>query len=813
MTTLMKQGLARLDEPESRDPAFAGHKAATLASLTQEGWRVPDGFVIGVDACAVVAKDSEMPEELRTRLNDELDRLGDVPVAVRSSGVAEDLPEASFAGQYESHLNVQGVDEVCRAVLDCVASASSDRVESYRQGHGNGNRGIAVLIQIMVPADSAGIAFSANPITGDRDEVIVNAVAGLGDRLATGEATPEEWVVRNGEVKSPSAPANSIDSEMAARIAGMATDLESQLGTPQDIEWAVTGGELFLLQSRPITALPIEPDLEVPDDGTWTKDVAHYPEAMSPFGASVYLPALDAGIRNMCSEFGLLVEGVDNVSLGGEVYGKVTPVGGKEGPPPPWWLMGVLTRVVPPLRERVKAARGAIESGSLEELPRRWEEEWRDAFKAEIEERRSVDLESLTDDEMIEELEKAKDLLHRGQLLHFRLFIPYVVGVHRLVEVSERLLGWTTDETMRLLSGLSEASSEPARELERLAQRIRNTPGAADALKQCGTDVERALGEVDTELADQVAEYRHGYGFRAVGYDPGSPTIGERPSVFARNLKQAVASDDEGQSPDEIRAEAEAEARSLLEEREESAVADLEEALEQARAVYYLREDNILWTDNVPNAVIRRVTLEIGRRLAARGQLLRREDVSFLKRDELIEALSGDSDLKPIASQRRAEQAWVAAHPGPPYHGPEPAPMPDLRAIPEDARQINQAFMFFMSQEYDTSEVEGEGLPGIPGSSGTYTGPVRVIRSEKEFEKLSSGDVLVCRVTTPVWSVLFGTAGAVVTDGGGALSHAAIVAREHGIPAVLGTGVATSELSDGQSVTVDGTHGKVIIED
>ena len=138
--------------------------------------------------------------------------------------------------------------------------------------------------------------------------------------------------------------------------------------------------------------------------------------------------------------------------------------------------------------------------------------------------------------------------------------------------------------------------------------------------------------------------------------------------------------------------------------------------------------------------------------------------------------------------------------------------MPDLRAIPEEARQINQAFMFFMSQEYDTSEIDGEGLPGVPGSPGIYTGPVRVIRSEKEFERLNTGDVLVCRVTTPVWSVLFGTAGAVVTDGGGALSHAAIVAREHGIPAVLGTGSATSELSDGQIVTVDGTSGKVIVQ-
>ena len=813
MTTKTKQAIARLDDPLATDPQFSGHKAATLASLTAGGWNVPDGFVIGVGACGQIAEASEIPEPLGSQIREQLERLEGQAVAVRSSGVAEDLPEASFAGQYESYLNVRGFDEVEEAVLKCIESAESERVRSYRSESTDTANEIAVLVQRMVPADAAGIAFSANPITGDREEVIVNSVTGLGDRLAAGEENPDEWIVRNGVAEAGSSDSDSIDGETVARIADLASGLEEQLGAAQDIEWAIDGGELYLLQSRPITALPIEPDLELPDDGTWTKDAAHYPEAMSPLGASIYLPALDAGIRNMCSEFGLLVEGVDNINLGGEVYGKVVPVGGKEGPPPPWWLMGILTRVVPPLRERVKAARAAFESGKLEQLPRQWDERWRDEFKSEIAKRRSIDLESLSDEALVAELEEAEDLLRRGQIVHFKLFIPYILGIYRLVEASERLLGWSTDQTMRLLSGLSRASSEPARKLEVLAERIRAHPPAKDALDGAGTDVERALRSVDAELGDAVSEYLDEYGFRAVGYDPGSPTIGERPAVFARNLREAVESSETSTDPEAVRAEAEGEARQILNDLGEAEVEEFEQVLDRARGIYYLREDNIVWTDNVPNAVIRRVTLEFGRRLAQRHQLMRREDVSYLTRRELLGALSKADDVTDVVRRRKAEYAWVEAHPGPPFHGPDPAPPPDLRAIPEEARRINEAFMWFMGQEYDTSEVEGEGLPGVPGSSGTYSGPVRVIRSEREFEKLSAGDVLVCRVTTPVWSVLFGTAGAVVTDGGGALSHAAIVAREHGIPAVLGTGVATAELEDGQYVTVDGTNGKVIIDD
>jgi pyruvate,water dikinase len=229
-----------------------------------------------------------------------------------------------------------------------------------------------------------------------------------------------------------------------------------------------------------------------------------------------------------------------------------------------------------------------------------------------------------------------------------------------------------------------------------------------------------------------------------------------------------------------------------------------------------VREDNIFYTDNVPNALLHYAALEIGRRLVARGLLSNAEDAVYLEDTELRAALrTGEGDINSLVGRRRAERAWVAAHPGPSAYGVDYGP-PDPRALPEPLGTITRAGIWFFSGEpllgsdkdQITPAVEGK-LFGTSGSPGRYTGTVRIIHDESEFCKLANGDVLVCSITTPAWSVLFGQAGAIVTDGGGVLSHSAIIAREHGIPAVLGTGDATRRLKNGQTVTVDGTNGVV----
>ncbi|HEY3034966.1 MAG TPA: PEP/pyruvate-binding domain-containing protein, partial [Streptosporangiaceae bacterium] len=231
-----------------------------------------------------------------------------------SSGSAEDLPGASFAGQYESVLGVDGVDAVAEAVVRCATSARSERVAAYAAGRmgdaGPAGPRMAVLIQAMVQAEAAGVAFTADPVTGDRDEVLVSAVRGLGERLVGGETTPDEWRVRDGQARRVAGPEGAIDAQDAARVGALAAAVEAAFGQPQDVEWAIAGGELFVIQARPITALPCPPEIVPPAEGCWEKDEEHYPMPLTPFGASVYLPAVEHGLAAMLDTWGLPMERV-----------------------------------------------------------------------------------------------------------------------------------------------------------------------------------------------------------------------------------------------------------------------------------------------------------------------------------------------------------------------------------------------------------------------------------------------------------------------------------------------------------------------
>jgi len=245
------------------------------------------------------------------------------------------------------------------------------------------------------------------------------------------------------------------------------------------------------------------------------------------------------------------------------------------------------------------------------------------------------------------------------------------------------------------------------------------------------------------------------------------------------------------------------------------ALARFERALERGQMAYPLREANQFYTFSAPMALIRYAVLEIGSRLADRGVITERDDVFFLHKEEACSALLEGGNHRELVRRRRGEMAWAEANPGPPYYGEPPAP-PSFDFLPREPRIIMESLIWSFNQmmEYEGSKREqevGETLTGISASAGRYTGPVRVIMDESEFDKIQPGDVMVCPMTSPVWSVLFPSIGALVTDTGGLLSHPAIIAREYRIPAVVATGNATSLLRDGETVTVDGTQGIVEI--
>src|SRR5262245_56189621 len=244
---------------DATDPAVSGRKASTLAQLMRCKEHVRPGFVGTVAGCET--KDADA---LNNEIKAALDNLSG-PVAVRSSACAEDLAHASFAGQYETFLNVTGQTAVFEAVHRCIASASSDRVSAYaRERETRITRpSIAVLVQQMVPADASGVALSVVSRKGD-DDVLVYGVRGVGAGLVSGEMSADEWTVTNGNATALKCRHQAIPESTVLSIAELVRRISKKRGAPQDVEWAIGRGELFVLQARPITALPIRPKLHSP---------------------------------------------------------------------------------------------------------------------------------------------------------------------------------------------------------------------------------------------------------------------------------------------------------------------------------------------------------------------------------------------------------------------------------------------------------------------------------------------------------------------------------------------------------------------
>jgi pyruvate,water dikinase len=273
---MTKTAVVWFDDEACRDPELAGGKGASLAAMTAAGLPVPPGFVIvssalaqSVDAerllTALREDDHEAAAQLvraaespREAIEDAYAQLGSGPVAVRSSACAEDSETASYAGQQETYLNVSGAADVSRRVIDCWASFFSERAVFYRRQKGSlDDLRMAVVVQRMVDPDRSGVLFTIDPVQRRRDRMLIEAIFGLGEQVVSGQATPDHYVVdRGGELKRERLVNGGVlDAADLERLAALGRSLEERFGRPQDIEWAIAGDELYLLQSRPVTTL------------------------------------------------------------------------------------------------------------------------------------------------------------------------------------------------------------------------------------------------------------------------------------------------------------------------------------------------------------------------------------------------------------------------------------------------------------------------------------------------------------------------------------------------------------------------------
>ncbi len=828
----------RLKDISRRDVNRAGGKAATLGELAVSQFPVPDGFVLTTaafelfliensfhaDSSPEAVADGRIPAAVVAALTKAIADLGDISLVVRSSGIAEDLSGASFAGQYVTVVDVRGADAAMNAVRQCWASAFSRRVTAYRMARGQKDiASMAVLIQRLVRADAAGVAFTAHPVTGERAETVVSAVCGLGERLVSGEASPDEWLVKEGKAVRQRTPEEAINESQALAIAELAKRVERHFGSPQDIEWAIAGGQLFLLQARPITALSEQTVVSVPTEpppGFWQREASHYPRPLSPM-FRVLLEAFNASIKRAMADFSLLMEGIEFREIGGWVYQRMVPLGGKDRPMPPAWLIPLLIRVVPRMRSRINGAVNAVRSDKSGSYIERWHRQWRPEFAENIARLRNVDLAALTDEKLDEHINEVTAFFRHTLDIHTLLNVAVLATLADVAFVCRDFFGWDDRKILDLFSGLSEKSSEPSRQLARLAQMARERPVIRKLLEeQIDDNTVKRLADVDKNFADALSAYLREFGCRTLRIEVNDQTLAEAPALVLGLIRDQLV---RGYDPaadaaalEKKRAAMIADARKTLAARPPQERERFERVLARGEQAYPIREDNQFYNVSVPMALLRYAVLELGRRLADRKQIAYRDAVFFFELEEARAALRDGTDQRSLVERRKAERVWVEAHPCPASYGKDPGPPPSFAAFPPEARFLMEGLLWATNHVFAAGhgshiQANNKVLRGIAASPGVYTGTVRVVMNESEFLKLRPGDVLVCPITSPVWSVLFPSVGALVTDTGGILSHPAIIAREYRVPAVVAAENATGLLRDGQIVTVDGNNGLVEI--
>jgi len=562
-----------------------------------------------------------------------------------------------------------------------------------------------------------------------------------------------------------------------------------------------------------------EPLIDAPP-GFWQRETSHYPRPMTPLGSSFLLDTLNENSMKLFEEFGMLLESLEFREIRGYVYQRMNALGGRASPTkmPPKPMLWLLLRLHPLFRRRIARCKRVMQTRLDLQLIDRWYQDWRPKLVIDIERWRSMDLTPLSDQALAAHLSQIRDWAHSTIGIHSQLGPAFAGPLALLAFFCRDQLRFDDGDVLTLLSGLSTASSEPASELARLADRIKSDAELAGTILAAQpSEVPSVIEEAAPTLARAFDDYLDRYGCRALRYELVEQCLGERPELVAELLQ------DEMRRPAGLVAEQERLAAVRLQAQTEALSAlpsetlrdEFRTLLRDAERAYPIREDNEFYTVSVPLALVRYAVLEAAQRLTRNGALTEPEDVFFLRYDELTDALRGpESDYSDTIDRRRREFAAAEAFDPPGSYGEQP-PQPPLDVLPAESRLAMEAVLYSMERVFEPERSNGQmkagesELTGVGASRGVYTGRACVVLGEGQFDKLRQGDVLVCPITSPVWSILFAKIGALVTDSGGVLSHPAIIAREYGVPAVVATGNATEVIVDGQQLIVDGDAGVV----
>ncbi len=765
--------------------ARVGGKAEGLVRLVKEGFDVPPAFVI------VDASSDSFPDDLDAFYQ----RIGGGKVAVRSSAVGEDSKDASFAGQFDTVLDVEGPDALRKAIRTCVQSAHSARVKAY--GTDGGAATMNVVVQQMVDARAAGVLFTANPVNARRDQLVVDAVEGLGESLVSGEATPDHWLVSaSGAVveRDVQGPAPVLSDDEVASLAEAGRRAEARFGHPLDMEWAFDRhGRLHWLQARPITRLPADPneldtDPNPNDVYTWCNIGEMMPGAVTPLTFSITGRGIDIGMQRAYRQMGARVPEGDVVRYVGMFFGHLfinltnlaelsADVAGSTKAQMCIALCGrdVDEVAEPELASKLRRAiGGARYFAALVGAARH--KRALDRLVAELEVPTSGSA-----SELYAAIDARLDLVWRAYELHLLssssagALSPILLGV--LAKGEEPTQAHHAEVASMLAGAEDVESADIAEGVERIVDHLVDQPEAGSKFASAPPPAALAWlqshesGEAGRELARYLA--RHGH--RAVReLELRQEEWTANPIPLVQSLQSALGARLRGVEPGR---------RATPPSSDDGDHPVLRRLLPLAHAAVRTREHTKSRLVAVTTA-FKHAYRALGGALV-REELLPDEDaVFFLTHQELGKLVGGDTNL--------AE--WAVAR----------------RRVLDYQMDLHFAQIFRLRPEPLAPEVhalEDGALVGKPVSRGKVTGRARVVETLQEAAALEPGEILIAPITDVGWTPYFSLIAGLATDVGSAVSHGAVVAREYGLPAVVNLGAATSRFQTGDLVTLDGDRG------
>lgn len=537
------------------------------------------------------------------------------------------------------------------------------------------------------------------------------------------------------------------------------------------------------------TGLRFEP----PGPGTWELDPVHFPRPATRYWIEVHPAAFKRGTSEFARSYGMLIDGLEMAYVNGFAYKMATPAPEKEVP------------------QRFQRAEEVFQKKFWREQLRDWNETFKPASMKAHRELQSVDPDGLSDDALAAHLTRCRD--HHAEMLyqHMRFTAAAVVPTGDfLAHVGD----WTSvspADLLGLMRGTSPTSAGASAELGQLIAAVRQDP-RAQTLIESDDDPARmliALRALDRGTGAAVSGYLDLVGYRLLdGFDISNPCAIELPDALRRAIRAAVSGAGADTSDIESRI---ADVRGKVPEKHRT---EFDQLLEEARATYPIRDERGVFSDIWASGLMRRAALAAGRRLAGQGRIHDAAHLVDAGLEEMRALLSGAGG--PSADELASRAAYRAAHSSkeaPAILGPPPPPPPDLSKLPPPAARMMRAIGVALNALFGSSEAQHEEhmLRGLAASRGVYEGPARRVSHPSEFDRIIKGDVLVTESTTEAFNILLPLLGAIVTDSGGLLSHSAIVAREYGIPGVVGTREATERIADGVRVRVDGNAGEVTV--